>query len=294
MFEALKNLDRRWVFLAMLLAVAVPILAQQTFPEQPTLYVRTLFNMVEGIDQTIGAKELKGLPEGSNVLIVFDYDPATKGELAPMATAFIRHCCLRRHKMYFMTLWETAPPLVDRNIQEIVEEEFADAKFEYGKDYVNLGYSAGKEVVISGSAVSLRKSFARDANGTSLDDIPMTENITNLKDMNLIFDLSAGYPGWKEWVQYASSPHDIPLAAGVTAVGAPQAYPYLPNQMFGLLAAIKGAAEYEAALAEKYQSLRDPKKNVGIRRMAPQLWGHLLIIGLIVAGNVIFFVERTR
>ena len=31
-----KNLDRRWIFLAMLLAVAGPILAQKSFPEKPT------------------------------------------------------------------------------------------------------------------------------------------------------------------------------------------------------------------------------------------------------------------
>lgn len=279
--DGLRNLDRRWIFLAMLLAVAIPIVSGQTFPEQPTIYVRSIFDKVES------------LPEGSNVLIAFDYDPATIGELGPMTTAFIRHCCLKRHKMYFLTLWETAPPLLNQFIEDIVESEFADSKFEYGEDYVNLGYSAGREVVIAGCAISLQKSFPRDNEGTGLSEIPMTENITNLKDMDLIFDLSAGYPGWKEWVQYASSPHDIPFAAGVTAVGAPQAYPYLPNQMFGLMAAIKGAAEYEAALGARYPQYRnDPRATDGIRRMAPQLWGHLLIIGLIVLGNILYFSDR--
>lgn len=282
MLDFLKTLDRRWIFLAMLLAVGLPILAQKTFPEQPTLHVRNVFNRIEG------------LPEGSTILIAFDYDPATNGELGPMATGFLRHCCLKRHKMIFLTLFETGGPVIDQAIRKVIETEFADLKLEPGEDYVNLGFSQGREVVIAMIALSLRGSFPSDNDGTNLDDLPLTRNITNLGDIDLILDLSAGYPGWKEWVQYAASPYGLPFAAGTTAVGAPQAYPYIPDQMLGLLAAVKGAAEYEAALAEKYPQYRDPKLNEGIRRMAPQFWGHLLVIGLIVLGNCIHFADRWR
>ena len=62
--------------------------------------------------------------------------------------------------------------------------------------------------------------------------------------------------------------------------------------MLGLLAAVKGAAEYEAALAERYPQYRDPKLNQALRRMAPQFWGHLLVIFLIVLGNGIHLANR--
>lgn len=282
MLDFLKTLDRRWIFLAMLLAVAGPILAQKTFPERPTLFVRSVFDKVES------------LPEGSTIMISFDYDPATNGELGPMATAFLRHCCLKRHKMLFLTLFETGKPVLDQAIRRVIDTEFAALDLKPGEDYVNLGYKQGREVVIALIALNLRTSFPRDHEGTDLDDLPLTRNITNLQDLDLILDLSTGYPGWKEWVQYAASPYDIPFAAGTTAVGAPQAYPYIPEQMLGLLAAVKGAAEYEAALAEKYPQYRNPKLNEGIRRMAPQFWGHLLVIALIVLGNGIHFADRWR
>src|SRR5258708_26942507 len=51
----------RWIFLAMLLAVSGPILAQKSFPEKPTKAVREAFNAIEDLD------------EGSNVLLSFDY-----------------------------------------------------------------------------------------------------------------------------------------------------------------------------------------------------------------------------
>ncbi len=280
MLQFLKTLDRRWIFLAMLLAVAAPILAQKSFPEKPTQLVQEAFNTIENLD------------EGSNVLLSFDYSPSSDGELAPMATAFVRHCCLKRHKMFFMTLWPDGLPLLERTIDAVIETEFADQKFEYGKDYVNLGYNPGREVAIIVMGTNLRRMFPSDVNDDDLEDIPMTANISSLQDMNLIIDISTGNPGTKEWVQYAASPYQLKLVVGATAVQAPQAYPYLPNQMQGLLAAIKGAAEYEAALGEKYPKYRDPRYNDGIRRMAPQFWGHLLIIALILLGNGIYFAER--
>lgn len=211
-----------------------------------------------------------------------------------MTTALIRHCCLKRHKMFFMTLYPDGLPLIESNIRTVIETEFASRKLKYGEDYVNLGFNNAEEVAIMVMGTDLKKMFPHDNYNTSLDEIPMTENISSLEDMMLIINISTGYPGVKEWVQYAASPYGIKLAVGSTAVQAPQAYPYMPNQILGLLAAIKGAAEYEMALAKKYPKYKDPKLNDGIRRMAPQFWAHLLIIGLIVLGNGIYFAERWK
>jgi hypothetical protein len=92
----LRTLDRRVIYLAVLVAVAVPIYNQKTFPEQPTIYVKRVFDLIEGID--VG--QFEGLPSGSRVLIALDFEPSTAGELSPMAQTIIRHCCLRGHKMY--------------------------------------------------------------------------------------------------------------------------------------------------------------------------------------------------
>ena len=76
MYDFFKNLDRRWVFLMMFLAVAIPILLDAKFPEKPTGLAQAVFD------------EIDKLPEGAPVLLAFDYDPASEGELGPMATAF--------------------------------------------------------------------------------------------------------------------------------------------------------------------------------------------------------------
>src|SRR5262245_12635586 len=181
----------------MLLAVAGPILAQQSFPEKPTKSVQDVFDYIENLD------------EGSNVLLSLDYAPSAAGELAPMATALIRHCCLKRHKMFFMTLYPDGLPLLETNIRNVIETEFANRELKYGEDYVNLGFNNAEEVAIMVMGDNLKKMYPQDNYGDSLDEIPMTENIDNLQDMQLIITISTGYPGVKEWVQYAASPYGI-------------------------------------------------------------------------------------
>lgn len=281
MLDFFKNLDRRWIFLAMLVTVVIPLLVQQTFPEIPAKLVQNVFDAVEE------------LPEGSKVLLAMDYDPASEGELGPMATAFVRHLCEKRLKIYFIALWPLGVQMTEDIINEEIKARYPDMV--YGEDYVNLGYKSGAEGVIKVIVTDLKKLYTTDQYGTGINDIPLTKNIKSIQDMDFILNVSAGYPGTKEWVQYAVTPYPkLRMAGGCTGVQAPLLYPYIPNQLLGLLGAIKGAAEYEAALVLKYPKYKDPKYNEGLRRMAPQLWAHILILLLIILGNIIYFAEKKK
>ena len=69
----------------------------------------------------------------------------------------------------------------------------------------------------------------------------------------------------------------------------------MPDQLAGVLGAIKAAAEYEEAVLQNYPELRtNPATQEGLRRMGPQLVAHMLIITLIIIGNIIFFMDRKR
>lgn len=280
MYEILRTLDRRWIFLLMLIVVAVPILRSWQFDERPSPLVESVFEAVER------------LPPGSRVWMAYDYDPGSQGELHPMGLAFARHCALRGHKMYFMTLWPQGTVMVQQCL-DMLKADFPH--LEYGEDYVNLGFSAGMEGPIKVIVTNLRKTITADVNGVSLDELPMTREIRNLQDVQLIVNVSAGYPGTKEWVLYASTPYHITTVAGCTGVQAPYLYPYVPEQLLGMLGAIKGAAEYEDLMLEAYPQLRDdPQAQEALRRMGPQLLAHLTLIGLIVVGNTIYFIQRRR
>src|SRR5262245_23898533 len=104
MYELLKNLDRRWVFLAMGLAVAVPILLQPSFPENVSDMSRDAF------------AEVDKLKPGDRVLLAFDFDPSSAGELTPMATAFTYHAARKGAKLYFLTLWPVGTQMIEETI----------------------------------------------------------------------------------------------------------------------------------------------------------------------------------
>lgn len=279
MYRFFSTLDRRWVFLSMLLAVAVPLLADVRFPETVSPMVRDTFAVMED------------LPSGSKILMVLDYDPAGSAELHPMAAAFTRHAALRGHKLYYLTLWPTGGPMIADTLR-ILEHEFP--KYRYGRDYIDLGFRAGQEGVIQKIVLSLRDSYRQDVRGRVLDDYPMTRNIRNIRAMQLIVSVSAGTPGTKEWVQYAGTPFDIPVVAGTTGVQFPLFLPYVPTPLRGILGGIKGAAEYEKLLVQRYPQLAGTAAaGEGQRRMGPQLVAHLLMIALILAGNAIYFLGRS-
>lgn len=275
MQKFLSNLDRRWIFLLMLLAVSIPILTGVYLPATSSAMSQTVFDQIEKLEP------------GSKILMAFDYDPPSIGELEPMARAFTRHCAFKKHKLYFITLWPQGPPMIEK-ATKMLKDEFPD--YEYGKDYVNLGFRPGNEGVIKVVITNLKKLYEIDVNGTNLDDIEMTKDIASVQDMDLIINVGAGYPGPKEWVTYAASAYETDMVAGVTGVGAPPLYPYLPDQLDGMLGAIKAAAEYEQTLIDNYPELKDNKDSQeGLRRMGPQDFAHMLIIGLIIVGNWIYF-----
>ncbi|MCZ6836596.1 MAG: hypothetical protein O7G85_12540 [Planctomycetota bacterium] len=286
MYEFLKNLDRRWIFLMMLLAVAIPILLELKFPEKPTGLAQAVFD------------EIDKLPEGAPVLLAFDFDPASEGELGPMATAFTFHCATKKLKMYYMTLWPVGPRMIEDCIAKVIKPDFPDMK--YGEDWVNLGYKSGYEGVIKVIVTDLKQLYTTDHFGAAIDSIPMMQNIQSVQDFDLVINCSAGYAGTKEWVQYASTPfpEQIRIVAGCTGVQSPLLYPYIPNQLPGLLGAIKGAAEYEKLVMDKYVRAfdrePDPKYLEGIRRMGPQLVAHLLMIFFIIVGNWVYFTGKKR
>jgi hypothetical protein len=266
---ALGRMDRRIVFLFIFLSVALPLLRPVGLPIVVSKEVRSTFEAVES------------LPEGSVVYLAADFDPGSMPELYPMLETAMRHMFRRNLKVVAGSLWPAAPPLVEKAWREIGEGEFHKT---YGVDFVNLGFKEGREVVMVSLGKSIRETYPTDYRGTPVDSLPIMQGVENFEDIGLIFNVSAGYPGTKEWVQQVQSRFDVKLAAGVTAVSAPEYYPYVQaGQLVGLLGGLAGAAEYEKLVGHAGSATRG---------MDAQSLGHLVIILFIVLGNLVHFVGR--
>jgi hypothetical protein len=282
-FVKLGALDRRWIFLFIAVAVTVPLLLERPAPVKPSPIVQDLFDRVEE------------LQPGARVLLSLDYGPSTVPENDPMAHAITRHALRKDLRLYAMTIWATGPPLLANTIGSVIVPEFPAKR--YGEDYVNLGYKVGNQGLIQSLVSDLKAEFTADAGfGDSIpsrpiDQIPMMDDIRSVADFDLVVAIGSGWPGVKEWVQFAGDPTGVKVGGGVTAVEAPLLYPYYPRQLQGLLGGLLGAAEYEALLTENYPRFHE-RAQTALIRMFPQTVAHLVIVGFVIVGNISFFVLR--
>ena len=277
--ERLSNLDRRVIFLLIALAVIIPLIMNYTTSIPPSLIVQTLYDKVDGMSP------------GAKILVSFDYGPSTVPENQPMANALVRHAFEKGHRVYLMALWPTGARQSQQLIEEIISVEYPN-KVE-GEDWVHLGYKAGNQGLINTLMSDIKAMYTTDIAGRGIDEFPMMDGINTLRDFDLILALGSGFPGTKEWVQFAGDPGNIPVGGGTTAVMAPLLFPYYPKQMVGFMGGLQGAAEYEGVLIDNYPQLQQ-RSRIASTSMGPQVTAHLVIIAFIIVGNITYLFERRR
>lgn len=266
--RALETLDRRWIFLAMALLVAGPLLWPVGLPIVVSEPVRRYHAALEAV------------PPGSPVLVACDYDPGNRPEMVPITKTTLRHLFDRGCRPIVLCLWNGGPALVDQTLEEVADEYRArGVPLVSGVHYEDLGYKAGYEAVMVLMGQGITGAFPRDHHDRDTRTLPAMRGITNYSSFPLLVSISGGYPGTKEWVQQVNSRFHLPMVSGCTAVSAPEYYPYLQSgQLRGLLGGMAGAAEYEKLRGEKGPATRG---------MDAQSLAHFFIALCVVMGNVV-------
>lgn len=284
--EKLQSFDRRWIFLAMSLAVVLPLFFPLNLPAKPDPMARAAFNAVES------------LPPNARVFVSMDFDPASTPELEPFYRAVMLHLKRKEARLVIATTWYQAPPLVERLIRETVDVAIApagtpgytgqpDRAYKSNVDYAYLGFRDGKGVTIAAMGSDLRKVFDGKTNdGTALDRIPFMNGIKRLEDFDLIVLVSAGFPGAKEYVQFVGTRYKLRMVAACTAVSTTDLSPYFQTrQLVGLIGGMAGSAGYESLVG---------KKGAGTVGADVLNIGNVVVILAIVFGNIIFFAGRAH
>jgi hypothetical protein len=270
-FERLGRLDRRIIFVAIALAVILPMFFPLGLAIEITPPVKQLYNVIQG------------LPQRSVVLISIDYDPSGAPELQPATLSLLRQCFERNLRVVVLGMWAPGVPLGMQALQQVAVEEYGK---QYGVDFVNFGYRPGGAVFLVNLGRDIHDACPQDVYGTPVDEIPMMKDIRAAKDISLVVSMSMGVPGSDQWIFYYQARYRGKLATAQTAIGAPKYYQYLQTgQLVGLIGGMKGAAEYERLV-----------KHTGMATvgMDSQSIAHLMIIAFVILGNIIFWSERRR
>ena len=255
---------RHKIFLLVFLAISIPILRPLGIPLTITKDVRSVYDFVEN------------LPKGSAVVISFDVTPAGYGENGPGTNAMMKHILSRGLKIVGVSFCDTGP-MIQENAMRLIDMK--DKK--YGEDWVNLGFRAGEESSLSAFAADIHKTFPKDFRGNDISSLPMMKDIKTIKDAKLIIDVFSSVPGVQPWIRQVSDPYKIPMTSTCTANNIANLAPFVQSkQLIGLVPGLRGGAEYELLIKQPA---------VAVAGMDAQSCAHVLVLGLVIVGNIIYF-----
>ncbi len=265
-----RNLDRRIIFVLMVLGVCLPLLIKIGLPVRVTRDVRSIYDYIDA------------LKPGDVLLISYDHDTGTLPEMVPMSTAILRHAFDKNLKVIGMAL-RAEGSAIGRQALRRVGGEFGR---EEGVDYVFLGYRPEITATILGLGTSIERVFPKDDRGVPASEIPLMENLSTYGDIALVISISDDdTPVY--WINYGNARYQVKVAPAVTAVMATTFFPMLNSgQVIGMIAGLKGAAEYEKLI---------DRQDMALRGMDAQSIAHLVVIGFILVGNLAYFaIKRAK
>jgi hypothetical protein len=289
-WERLLAIDRRWIYVVIWLVVMIPLLVPFNIKPEAMPPVRMLFSYIDT------------MPEDKALVISVDYTPDTQPELHPMYVALLRHAFATHRKVGVLCVGSVMSlGLAESGLRQVMDEFNSHAETPadsviYGRDCVNWGWSTPFITVLLGMGERVANVFPVDYYGNQTDTLPIMAGLKNYDDMGIVVSI-AGSSVPLSWINYAHTQFGVHMGCGITAVSAADFYPYLNSGQFtGMLAGMKGAAEYEQLVSEKMDALgldwNLPRK--GTEAMSSQTAAHIAIMVFILIGNIAFFVTRRR
>ncbi len=285
----LQTIDRRWIYLVVFVVVLIPLLVPFKIRPRAMTPVERLFNYIDT------------MPEDKALVISVDFTPDTRAELQPMVVAMLRHAFATKHKVGVLAMQVYGLGLGEEAIRQVTAEFNQHALTHEdsvinGEDYVFWGWSTPLLTVMLGMGERITKVFPVDYYGSRTDDLPISAEIRNYDDIGVLVSVAASALP-RSWINYAQVQFGVRLGCGITAVSAADFYPYVNSgQFIGMLAGMKGAAEYEELVANRMEKngMDWTLRNRGTEAMSSQTAAHLAIMAFIVIGNVAYFANKRR
>lgn len=264
MLDKLRYIDRRVIFVLVLVAIALPLLNPIGLPVEITYTTQMFYD------------KLDSLPENATVVMAVDYSPGAAPEVEPQANAVARHLFYEKNvNVIFVSIVTTGPMFTEKLLDSIEGHDRV-----YGEDYVHLGYLAGEETAISAMAQNLPKAYSTDFYGTPTSELPLLDEVVDANDFDAFIVFTASEPS--QYVRQIEGKYGIPLAVGINAVIFTTNLPYLDSgQIFGIINGLTGAAEYELLIGQP---------GIATAGMDALSATHLVVLFFILIGNIIRFV----
>lgn len=285
--KTLGELDARWIYLFVLVALAAPLFFQLRLPP-------ARMKAAEGVYKQLN--ELTAVP-GKLVVVAADWGPGTSAENSPQTELVLEHLMRKRIPFALISLYQLASPMLKElplGVALRLQKELPDQTWEYGKDWVNLGYQVNGVLSLQSiaKATDIQEVLKTDAFGTPLAEIPVTKDFHALKDVQTLVHITGLVNVFNYWLQFfRTEGYAPPLLHGCTSISIPDAYMYYSSkQVLGFFEGVAGAAWYDKLLNADY-----PKREEIATRVNTGLGvAQLVILALIFVGNVSYFLSKGK
>jgi len=265
----LLKLDKRIIYGLLLVAVAVPLFLKVKLPVSISEQTARVYDAVENVHA------------GDFVIVSFDFEASSLPEIRPVAEAMLRHLFNRGARIVGIALFSEGTAIG----YDLLNQMAAESGKKYGEDFVYLGFRPQYISAILGIGEEIESVFPLDYMNNPWHNSGPFGSVSSYDDVELVVSIADGsLPTY--WVEYAGVRYGQKIAVALTAVMVTSYYPYTEaGQIEGMVAGLRGAAEYEDLLGFS---------GGGQRGMLAQSFGHLMIVGLVVAVNLIAWRRKKR
>ncbi|MEA3349460.1 MAG: hypothetical protein U9Q82_02430, partial [Chloroflexota bacterium] len=218
------------------------------------------------------------LSSKSPVLVSFDYEPGTAGEMEAAAAAVIDHLMLKGAYITLVSTSPTGPALAEHFITTVQAEH----KYVSGRQYINLGYIPGGASGLMGFAKVPQRITPISFDGFEAWSTAPLEKVNSLSDFELAIVITDNPDVARTWIeQIQPGLKHTPFVIVASAQAEPVLYPYYGRekaQVNGLVSGIIGGAAYEQITG---------KPNLASTYWQALNYGLMTMIATIVIGGVV-------
>jgi hypothetical protein len=284
----LAQLDRRIIYFSVLLALLAPLLLKTVVKPARMVSAEKLYEVIENLK--VGPSDI--------ALVAIDFGPNSKAENEPQAEEVIEHLMRRRIPFAMYSQYMLAQTFLDSIPDKVAKRlmrENPGQRWQYGKDWVNLGLKLSGSIMIKGiaGAEDLVAYLNKDAQGNSLADLPAFKGVRTLENIKLFAQFTSLTGTFESYIQFLKSEKFRPIFVhGCTSITIPKAYIYLDSkQIVGLLEGVAGAAWYSELLNRQYPGRgKDDALAINTGLGVAQL----VVVFLVLLGNVAAVVSARR
>lgn len=291
--QRMHVVDRRIVYGALAVVLALPFLIEYTLPIYPDTYTRLFFNSVEQIAADPVERE-------KVVLVLSQWGPGSDGENGPQLQVLFRH--LLRHRLKFILMSTADDPisiaLASTRLTWAIEDEQRRAqrlgepapKWVYGTDYLTFGFQPCLifESIVETVFLDTRKFFTQDyvlRKPTTDENFPLLRRFHGVQDISIVLVVSHADEAKAICGIVQRQVPDLKVAEATMGITANDLYPYVKSgQLSGLLNSARGATEY-LYLLDPADTTTSPNDNsVSL--------GKMFLLAMVVIGNLAILATR--